>query len=114
MEPYRPAVAVDVILHIYAHCAGALVQDGKLRLVIEEAGHLHDTTDTTVTMAAFALYSTPAEVLGPHSHPLFLSPAEDVHPVLDRVPAALPVQDVTQLDLVQVFPQHLHRDMEKH
>lgn len=54
-EPYRPAVAVDVILHIYAHCAGALIQDGKLWLVIEEAGHLHNTTDTRVTMAALAL-----------------------------------------------------------
>lgn len=52
IKPYRPAVAVDVILHIYAHCAGALVQDGKLRLVVEEASHLHDTTDTTVTMTA--------------------------------------------------------------
>lgn len=55
-----------------------------------------------------------AEVFSPHSHPLFFSPAEDVHPVLDRVPAALPVQDVTQLDLVQIFPQHLHRDVAKH
>lgn len=37
---YLPAVAVDVILHIHTHGTGALVQDGELRLVVEESGHL--------------------------------------------------------------------------
>lgn len=38
--PYLPAVAVDVVLHVHAHGTGALVQDGELRLVVEESGHL--------------------------------------------------------------------------
>lgn len=42
-----------------------------------------------------------------HSHSLLLSSTQDVHPVLDRVPASLSVQDVTQLNIIQVFLQHL-------
>lgn len=34
------AVAVDVILYIHTHRTGALVQNGKLGLVVEESGHL--------------------------------------------------------------------------
>lgn len=45
-----------------------------------------------------------------HSHPLFFSSTEDVHPVLDRVPAALSVQDVAQLNIIQVLLQHLDTD----
>lgn len=75
-------------------------------------------TSTTVTTAASAptgqQVAPQHECFVAHSHPLFLSPAEDVHPVLDRVPAALPVQDVTQLDLVQVLPQHLQPETAKH
>lgn len=37
---YLPAVAVDVILHIHTHGTGALIQDGELRLVVEQSGHL--------------------------------------------------------------------------
>lgn len=33
-------MAVDVVLHIHTHRAGALVQDGKLRLVVEQSRHL--------------------------------------------------------------------------
>lgn len=40
LASYLPAVAVDVILHIYTHSTGALVQDGKLRLVVEQSRHL--------------------------------------------------------------------------
>lgn len=34
------AVGINVVLHIHAHCASALVQDCKLGLVVEESGHL--------------------------------------------------------------------------
>lgn len=44
-ELYRPAVAVDVILHIYTHCAGAFIQNSKLWFVVEESGHLHTQTE---------------------------------------------------------------------
>ena len=37
---YLSAVGVDVVLHVHAHCAGALVQDGKLGFVVKEPGHL--------------------------------------------------------------------------
>lgn len=40
-DAHRPAVAVDEILHIYTHCTGALIQNGKLGLVVEQSGHLH-------------------------------------------------------------------------
>lgn len=40
LASYLPAVAVDVILHIHTHGTGALVQDGKLRLVVEQSRHL--------------------------------------------------------------------------
>lgn len=45
---YRPAVAVDVILHIYAHCTGALVQNGKLGLVVEKSCHLSIETEMDI------------------------------------------------------------------
>lgn len=39
-------MAVDVILHIYTHCTGALIQNGELGLVVEKSGHLHTKTET--------------------------------------------------------------------
>lgn len=48
-----------------------------------------------------------------YSHPLLLSSTEDIHPVLDWVPAALSVQNVTQLNIVQVFLQHLETRYDK-
>lgn len=44
VQSYRPAVAVDVVLHINAHSARALIQNGKLGLVVEQSGHLHSDT----------------------------------------------------------------------
>lgn len=41
-KTYRPAMGVDVILNIHTHCTGALVQDRKLGLVVEQSGHLHE------------------------------------------------------------------------
>lgn len=41
-------------------------------------------------------------------HSLFLSSAEYIHPVLNTVPAAFSLKDVTQLHIVQVLLQHLH------
>lgn len=38
-----------------------------------------------------------------YSHSLLLSSTEYIHPVLNRVPAALSAQDVAQLNIVQVF-----------
>ena len=49
-----------------------------------------------------------------HRHSLLLSSAQDVHPVLDRVPGRLPVQDVAQLHVVQVLFQHLHTHTHTH
>lgn len=46
VKSYRPAVAVNEILHIYTHCTGALIQNGKLGLVVEQSGHLNDKTHT--------------------------------------------------------------------
>lgn len=40
---YLPAMAVDVVLHIYTYSTGALIQNGKLRLVIEQPSHLQQT-----------------------------------------------------------------------
>lgn len=42
---YLPTVAVDVILHVDADGTGALVQDGELRLVVEEPRHLDGTAN---------------------------------------------------------------------
>lgn len=42
-----------------------------------------------------------------YSHPLLLSSTEDIHPVLHTVPAALSLQDMSQLDIVKIFLQHL-------
>lgn len=52
--------------------------------------------------------------LSPYSHPLFFPSTENVHPVLDSIPAALPVQDVTQLNIIQVFLQHLYTNIESY
>lgn len=41
-KTYRPAMGVDVILNIHTHCTGALIQDRKLGLVVEQSGHLHE------------------------------------------------------------------------
>ena len=38
---YLPTVAVYVILYIHTDSTGALIQDGKLGLVVEQPGHLH-------------------------------------------------------------------------
>lgn len=67
-DAHRPTVAVDEVLHVDTHSTGALIQDGKLGLVVEESGH---------------------------SHSLLLPSAQHIHPVLHHVPAALSVQDVT-------------------
>ncbi len=37
---YLPTVRVYEALHIHADCTGALVQDSKLGLVVEQSGHL--------------------------------------------------------------------------
>lgn len=55
----------------------------------------------------FSLEPVDRKYMNPYSHPLFLSSTENVHPVLDGVPAALPVPNVTQLNIVQVLLQHL-------
>lgn len=46
-SPYRSAVAVDEVLHINAYSTGALIQDGKLGLMVEQTGHL-DTTQREI------------------------------------------------------------------
>lgn len=46
MFKHLSAVTVNVILHVNAHGTGALIQDGKLGLVIEEPGHLWEKTTT--------------------------------------------------------------------
>lgn len=37
---YLPAMAIDVVLHIHTYSTGALIQNSKLRLVIEQPSHL--------------------------------------------------------------------------
>lgn len=38
---YLSAVLVHLSLDVDGHCAGALVEDRELRLVVEQACHLH-------------------------------------------------------------------------
>ena len=55
----------------------------------------------------FTVLPVDREWVSPYSHPLLFSSTENVHPVLDWVPAALPAQYVSQLNIVQVLLQHL-------
>ena len=41
VQSYRSAVAVDKVLHINTNCTSTLIKNGKLRLVVEQPGHLH-------------------------------------------------------------------------
>jgi len=43
---YLSTVAVDEILHVNANSTGALIQDGKLGLMVEEPSHLCKKTIT--------------------------------------------------------------------
>lgn len=71
---------VQLGLHVHAHGAGALIQDGEQGLVIEQSSHCHS---------------------------LLLSARKDVVPVVDSIEAAFSFHNVGQLHVVEDLEQIL-------
>lgn len=94
-DAHVATAAVHVPFHVHGHGRRALVENGKLRAVVEQTGHLSK------------LRTSSDHYPSAYRNALLLSATEDVHPVLDAVPSAFSVENVSELNPFQVFTKVL-------